>query len=172
MKPGETKTVSYTHTVTENEVKNGAFKTVASATLEEDGMYIPLNLMEEFSSPALTVSTAAASEDVENIAADEELLNWVKVDYEKKTGVAVDPECTSQKAGEYVIAVKDKDGNVLDTYAFDPKTGIGFSNSGAINLPQTGVTSKSTAAAVGGALAMIAAGFWTAVRSLRKKKDE
>ena len=172
MKPGETKTVSYTHTVTENEVKNGAFKTVASAALEEDGMYIPLNLMEEFSSPALTVSTAAASEDVENIAADEELLQWVKVDYEKKKGIAVYPEYTSQKAGEYVIAVKDKDGNVLDTYAFDPKTGIGFSNSGEINLPQTGVTSKSTAAAVGGALAMIAAGFWTAVRSLRKKKDE
>ena len=109
-------------------------------------------------------------EEAKNIAADEELLQWVKVDYEKKTGVAVYPEYTSQKAGEYVIAVKDKDGNVLDTYAFDPKTGIGFSNSGEINLPQTGVTSKSTAAAVGGALAMIAAGFWTAVRSLRKKK--
>ena len=31
---------------------------------------------------------------------------------------------------------------------------------------------EKVGAALGGALAMIAAGFWTAVRSLRKKKDE
>ncbi|MBR7038181.1 MAG: LPXTG cell wall anchor domain-containing protein, partial [Oscillospiraceae bacterium] len=64
-------------------------------------------------------------------------------------------------------------GEVLDVYTIDPKTGTGTNqNAEVIDLPQTGVTSKSTAAAVGGALAMIAAGLWAMVRSLRKKKDE
>ena len=170
LKPGESTEVSYTHTVTADDLKNGKFETTVSAVLNDGKLTVPLYLMDEFSNASLTVLTTEQSEV--NIASDEVLLQWVKVDYEKKTGIAVYPEFTSRKAGEYVIAVKDKDGKVLDSYAFDPKTGIGFSNSAEVNLPQTGVTSKSTAAAVGGALAMIAAGFWTAVRSLRKKKDE
>ena len=48
LKPGESKKISYTHIVTEEEIREGVFKTVASAALEEDKMYVPLNLMEDW----------------------------------------------------------------------------------------------------------------------------
>ena len=169
MKAGETAQVSYTHTVTEDDLKNGRFETALSANLEDGTWTIPLNLSDNFSKTKLSVATKAAAK--ENITSDEELLNWVLVDYEKRTGVAVTTEFTSQNADEYVISVKDKEGKVLDTYTFDPKTGIGLSNSGEVNLPQTGITDPSTAATAAGAAAAAVFGAYLTLR-FAKKRDE
>ena len=165
MKPGETKVVSYTHTVTEDEIKNGGFQTEASASLEEDNMSFPLNLMEEFSKPELEVSTG-----VQNITSDEELLDWVKVDYEKKTGVAVYPEYISKTDDKYEIAVKNKDGNLLDTYVIDPKTGTGINNTGDVDLPQTGMSGAHKA--VAGLAALMGITGIALVKRSRKEDEE
>ena len=79
---------------------------------------------------------------------EEELLRWVKIDYEKKLGVAVYPEITAKSDTAYTFAVKDAGGNVLDTYTIDPETGIGTDASGGeVNLPQTGMSGIYRAAA-------------------------
>ena len=70
-----------------------------------------------------------------------------------------------------MISVKDKEGKVLDTYTFDPKTGIGLSNSGEVNLPQTGITDPSTAATAAGAAAAAVFGAYLTLR-FAKKRDE
>ena len=97
-----------------------------------------------------------------------------KKDYaEKHENADVTANAETTADGAVQVTITDQNGEVLDVYTIDPKTGTGTNqNAEEVNLPQTGVTSKSTAAAVGGALAMMAAGLWAMVRSLRKKKDE
>ena len=95
-------------------------------------------------------------------------------DYAQKTNtIAAKSDAETNDDGTLSILLKDEDGKVLNTYTIDPVTATGSdAEKQEVNLPQTGVTSKSTAAAVGGAFAMIAAGFWTVIRSFRRKKDE
>ena len=117
-------------------------------------------------------SGAVTPEDKEPIA-DETLLEWVKVDYEKNDGTAVYPEITSKSYGAYEIYVKDQDGEVLDIYTVDPTTGIGESRiNPEVNLPQTGIDLSGSTAAVGGALALTAAGFWLLRRGTRRKHED
>ena len=116
-----------------------------------------------------TAKWIPVEDETQNIASDEEFLNWVKTDYEKRTSVKAEAEYTSKKAGEYVIAVKDKDGNLLDTYAFDPKTGTGFSDAGEVDLPQTGMSGAHKAVA-GLAALMGITGIGLVKRS--RKEDE
>ena len=102
---------------------------------------------------------------------DEQLLNWVKIDYEKKLGIAVYPEIVSKSDSAYEFAVKDKEGNVLDTYMIDPRTGTGINASGEeVNLPQTGMSSLHKAFA-GLAALMGITGIGLVKRS-RKEDDE
>ena len=143
LRPGESKKISYTHIVTEEEIRKGVFKTEASAALEEDKMYVPLNLMKEFSKPVLVVSTG---DGVQKIFSDEELLDLVRTDYEKKTGVAVDAEIVSRSDEEYIIAVRIRNGELLGTYTVDPKTGIIIRTSlRYADLPQTGMSAAHKA---------------------------
>ena len=107
--------------------------------------------------------------EVQHIASDEDLLKWVKVDYEKKTGVAVYPEYISKTKEKYEVAVKDKTGNVLDTYIIDPKTGTGINNAGDVDLPQTGMSGAHKAVA-GLAALMGITGIALVKRS--RKEDE
>ena len=105
------------------------------------------------------------------VTTDETFLQWVKADYEKKTGVAVYPEYTSISDETYEIAVKDKDGKLLDTYTIDPKTGIGTNAASAeVNLPQTGTNGVSHKALAGLAALMGITGFALVKKST--KKDE
>ena len=61
----------------------------------------------------------------------------------------------------------------LDVYTIDVRTGIGTNQAGEeINLPQTGVTSWNTAAAVGSAVVLVTAGLWLMLKATRSKKDE
>ena len=95
-------------------------------------------------------------------------------DYEVQNGTTpANAEAEKNADGTLSIQLTDENGKVLDTYTIDPVTATGIDTDKTnVNLPQTGVTSKSTAAAVGGAFAMIVAGFWMTIRSFRRKKDE
>ena len=127
-----------------------------------------MRLLDVLSETALTVEVVKP-----DFGTPDELANMSKIDYEKKYGIAVTPETVVNEDGTVTVTLTDKDGKVADTYTLNPATGIGQNASGAeVNLPQTGVTSKGAAVAAGGALAMIAAGFWMTVKSLRRKKDE
>ena len=115
--------------------------------------------------------TELAAKYKPDYASPERFAEMSKIDYEKKNGFAVYPE-TSIQNGIVTVALKDADGSLLNTYTLDAKTGIGTNAQGAeVNLPQTGVTSRNEAAAIGGALTMIAAGFWMTFKSFRRKKE-
>ena len=123
------------------------------------------------------VLTAAESE-YETIstyyAPVERLCEMAIKDYEVQNGTTpANAEAEKNADGTLSIQLTDENGKVLDTYTIDPVTATGIDTDKTnVNLPQTGVTSKSTAAAVGGAFAMIVAGFWMTIRSFRRKKDE
>ena len=73
-------------------------------------------------------------------------------DYEQKNGVRPDNAAAEiNKDGSVTIQLSDvHDGHVstADYYTVDPKTGVGTNQAGeAVNLPQTGVTSRTAAAA-------------------------
>ena len=104
----------------------------------------------EETQPSADAEETQPSADAEQTqpVSEEELLRWVKIDYEKKLGVAVYPEITAKSDTAYTFAVKDAGGNVLDTYTIDPETGIGTDSSGGeVNLPQTGMSGIYRAAA-------------------------
>ena len=94
-----------------------------------------------------------------------------KVDYEKKSGVDVYPEYVSQSDDAYVIAVKDKDGNVLDTYTINPKTGVGSNTASAeVNLPQTGMSGVHKA--ITGMAALLTLTGVALVKKSRKEDED
>ena len=110
--------------------------------------------------------------DVPDYATLEGFAKMAKIDYEKKYGIAVTPEAVLNADNIVTITLKDASGAVLDTYTLDSKTGIGKdAQNTEVNLPQTGVTSMTDAAAVGGALTMIVAGFWMLRGVCSRKKD-
>ena len=94
-------------------------------------------------------------------------------DYEVRTGVKPETaESTAAENGKVVITLKDKDGNVLDTYTVDEKTALGTCSSGEVNLPQTGNHNPSTAAAAAGSVAAVMAGLFFAMKSgVFRRKD-
>ncbi len=108
--------------------------------------------------------------------ADEELCSWAINDYQKKTGVTpANAEITarSEKASE--IMLTDENGNVLDVYTVDPKTGTGADASNAeVNLPQTGNNSMTNWLLCAGAVLFMAFGFGAVKASgvLKRKEDE
>ena len=104
-------------------------------------------------------------------ASAEAFSNMAKIDYEKKTGIAVYPQAVRNTDGTVTVNLNDADGKALDTYTLDAKTGIGRdANGGEVNLPQTGVTSWDTVAAAGSAFVLLAAGAWLTYRGSRKQE--
>ena len=107
----------------------------------------------------------------------ENLSNMVKIDYEKKNGVAsyVSKAELTEDGLSYRVQLTDADGNELMEYSVNPFTGYGETSFGnAVELPQTGVTSPRTAAAAAGALALTVSGLFAVLKSgfIRRKDQE
>jgi LPXTG-motif cell wall-anchored protein len=101
----------------------------------------------------------------------------VKIDYEKKNGVAsyVSKAELTEDGLSYRVQLTDADGNELMEYSVNPFTGYGETSFGnAVELPQTGVTSPRTAAAAAGALALTVSGLFAVLKSgfIRRKDQE
>ena len=70
-----------------------------------------------------TLTTTSSTTSVTNIA-DEDLCSWAINDYQKKTGVTpANAEITARSENACEITLTDENGNVLDVYTVDPKTG-------------------------------------------------
>ena len=113
----------------------------------------------------ISVSKAATTEtSATHIASNEDLCDWVIVDYEDKTGITADnAEITDEENGNYEITLKDKDEEILDIYIIDPNTGTGTetNNNKEVNLPQTGNYSLTNLMIAVGAFLMTGIGFYT-----------
>ena len=108
--------------------------------------------------------------------ADDDLCSWALNDYLKKAGViAVNAEITARSENAYEITLTDENGNVLDVYTVDPKTGTGTDSSNAeVNLPQTGNNSMTNWLLCVGAAMFMAFGFGAVKASgiFKRKEDE
>ena len=130
---------------------------------------------ESTAATSATTITTATTTSVTNIA-DEDLCSWALNDYLKKTGViAVNAEITARSENAYEITLTDLNGNVLDIYTVDPKTGTGTDSFNAeVNLPQTGNNSMTNWLLCVGAAMFMAFGFGAVKASgvLKRKEDE
>lgn len=106
----------------------------------------------------------------------EKLLKWAKSDYFLKNHISPEKaEITSIENDKYIITLTDEEGNVLDTYTIDPKTGIGSNSADEeVDLPQTGNNSMTNWLIAFAAMMSTAFGFIAVKASgiLRRKKDE
>ena len=113
----------------------------------------------------ISVSKEATTEtSATHIASNEDLCDWVIVDYEDKTGITADnAEITDEENGNYEITLKDKDEEILDIYIIDPNTGTGTetNNNKEVNLPQTDNYSLTNLMIAVGAFLMTGIGFYT-----------
>ena len=122
-----------------------------------------------------TLTTTSSTTSVTNIA-DEDLCSWAINDYQKKTGIVpANAEITARSEEACEITLTDENGNVLDVYTVDPKTGTGTDSSNAeVNLPQTGNNSMTNWLLCAGAAMFMAFGFGAVKASgvLKRKEDE
>ena len=130
---------------------------------------------ESTAATSATTITTAATTSVTNIA-DEDLCSWAINDYQKKTGVTpANAEIIARSEEACEITLTDENGNVLDVYTVDPKTGTGTDSSNAeVNLPQTGNNSMTNWLLCVGAAMFMAFGFGAVKASgvLKRKEDE
>ena len=122
-----------------------------------------------------TLTTTSSTTSMTNIA-DEDLCSWAINDYQKKTGVTpANAEITARSEEACEITLTDENGNVLDVYTVDPKTGTGTDSSNTeVNLPQTGNNSMTNWLLCVGAALFMALGFGAVKASgiLKRKEDE
>ena len=108
--------------------------------------------------------------------ADDDLCSWAINDYQKKAGIVpANAEITARSEEACEITLTDENGNVLDVYIVDPKTGTGTDSSNAeVNLPQTGNNSMTNWLLYVGAAMFMALGFGAVKASgvLKRKEDE
>ena len=149
--------------------------TKESTTASETTMTTSVSNTESTAATSATTITTATTTSVTNIA-DEDLCSWALNDYLKKTGViAVNAEITARSEEACEITLTDENGNVLDIYTVDPKTGTGTDSSNAeVNLPQTGNNSMTNWLLCVGAALFMAFGFGAVKASgvLKRKEDE
>ena len=97
------------------------------------------------------------------------------MDYQGRTSIRVeDAEVKTTSDGQLEITLKDKAGNVLDTYTIDPKTGEGTNSANeAVSLPQTGNNSMSNMFIAFAAFLLIVLGSAAALLSkvLERRKE-
>ena len=171
-------------TVTTNETTAATGETTTNETTVATKATTSATQTTTITSTSSTESTAATSAttittsdttSVTNIA-DEDLCSWALNDYLKKTGViAVNAEITARSEEACEITLTDENGNVLDIYTVDPKTGTGTDSSNAeVNLPQTGNNSMTNWLLCVGAALFMAFGFGAVKASgiLKRKEDE
>ena len=149
--------------------------TKESTAASETTMTTSASSTESTAATSATTITTAATTSVTNIA-DEDLCNWAINDYQKKTGVTpANAEITARSENACKITLTDENGNVLDVYTVDPKTGTGTDSSNAeVNLPQTGNNSMTNWLLCVGAAMFMALGFGAVKASgiLKRKEDE
>ena len=149
--------------------------TKESTTASETTMTTSVSNTESTAATSATTITTSDTTSVTNIA-DEDLCSWALNDYLKKTGViAVNAEITARSEEACEITLTDENGNVLDIYTVDPKTGTGTDSSNAeVNLPQTGNNSMTNWLLCVGAALFMAFGFGAVKASgiLKRKEDE
>ena len=130
---------------------------------------------ESTAATSATTITTSDTTSVTNIA-DEDLCSWAINDYQKKTGVTpANAKITARSEKACEITLTDENGNVLDIYTVDPKTGTGTDSSNAeVNLPQTGNNSMTNWLLCVGAALFMAFGFGAVKASgvLKRKEDE
>ena len=130
---------------------------------------------ESTAATSATTITTSDTTSVTNIA-DEDLCSWAINDYQKKTGVTpANAKITARSEKACEITLTDENGNVLDIYTVDPKTGTGTDSSNAeVNLPQTGNNSMTNWLLCVGAALFMAFGFGAvkAAGVLKRKEDE
>ena len=149
--------------------------TKESTTASETTMTTSVSNTESTATTSATTITTAVTTSVTNIA-DEDLCSWAINDYQKKTGVTpANAEITARSEEACEITLTDENGNVLDVYTVDPKTGTGTDSSNAeVNLPQTGNNSMTNWLLCMGAAMFMAFGFGAVKASgiFKRKEDE
>ena len=152
-----------------------ATTTKESTAASETTMTTSASSTESTAATSATTITTAATTSVTNIA-DEDLCSWAINDYQKKTGVTpANAEITARSEEACEITLTDENGNVLDVYTVDPKTGTGTDSSNAeVNLPQTGNNSMTNWLLCVGAAMFMAFGFGAVKASgiFKRKEDE
>ena len=154
---------------------NGTTATSGTTSASETTMTTSVSNTESTAATSATTITTATTTSVTNIA-DEDLCSWALNDYLKKTGViAVNAEITARSEEACEITLTDENGNVLDVYTVDPKTGVGTDSSNAeVNLPQTGNNAMTNWLLCVGAALFMAFGFGAVKASgiFKRKEDE
>ena len=101
----------------------------------------------------------------------EEICNRSINDYAVKTGIVAADAVLSLDGNNCVVELKDKDGNILDTYTVSPYTQTGVNSAGKeVNLPQTGNNNPNALLSVILGLLMSASGFFALKSSGKTKK--
>ena len=180
----ETTATTEATTVTTNETTattkattatNGTTATSGTTSASETTMTTSASNTESTAATSATTITTAATTSVTNIA-DEDLCSWAINDYQKKAGIVpANAEITARSENAYEITLTDLNGNVLDIYTVDPKTGTGTDSSNAeVNLPQTGNNAMTNWLLCVGAALFMAFGFGAVKASgvLKRKEDE
>ena len=149
--------------------------TTATASATQTTTITSASSTESTAATSATTITTAATTSVTNIA-DDDLCSWAINDYQKKAGIVpANAEITARSEGACEITLTDENGNVLDVYTIDPKTGTGTDSSNAeVNLPQTGNNSMTNWLLCVGAAMFMAFGFGAVKASgiLKRKEDE
>ncbi|NLT10644.1 MAG: leucine-rich repeat domain-containing protein, partial [Ruminococcus sp.] len=119
---------------------------------------------------AITTTTAADDTAVR-------LCSWAVKDYQDRKGITgVITKLLSSSPDNYVIALYDKSGKLLEVYNIDPSTGIGTDSAGyTVDLPQTGNNSPKDLLILAASLAMTLSGLaavWRSGLLLRKKNEQ
>ena len=157
---------------------NGTTSTTKESTTASETTITTITSASDTESTAATSATTittATTTSVTNIA-DEDLCSWAINDYQKKAGIVpANAEITARSEETCEITLTDENGNVLDVYTVDPKTGTGTDSSNAeVNLPQTGNNSMTNWLLCVGAALFMAFGFGAVKASgiLKRKEDE
>ena len=154
---------------------NGTTATSGTTSASETTMTTSASNTESTAATSATTITTAATTSVTNIA-DEDLCSWAINDYQKKAGIVpANAEITARSEETCEITLTDENGNVLDVYTVDPKTGVGTDSSNAeVNLPQTGNNAMTNWLLCVGAALFMAFGFGAVKASgvLKRKEDE
>ena len=165
-------TTSATKATTATSATSG---TTATTSATQTTTITSASSTESTAATSATTITTAATTSVTNIA-DEDLCSWAINDYQKKAGIVpANAEITARSEEACKITLTDENGNVLDVYTVDPKTGTGTDSSNAeVNLPQTGNNSMTNWLLCVGAAMFMALGFGAVKASgiLKRKEDE
>ena len=170
-----TEETSTTNETTATTATSGTTSATKATTTNETTMTTSASSTESTAATSATTITTAATTSVTNIA-DDDLCSWAINDYQKKAGIVpANAEITARSEEACEITLTDENGNVLDVYTVDPKTGTGTDSSNAeVNLPQTGNNSMTNWLLCVGAAMFMAFGFGAVKASgvLKRKEDE